>query len=156
MPGNGRPVRKGRRRLILGAAVAIVVLAAFGVTSLRSNAAIDPSKLAAAERGTIARAVVATGKVQPQVKVEVKSKASGIVKHVLADYGDSVKTGQVLVELDKEELQARVREAGAAVLGAQAALERTEVEAQGPDIPFLRSGMERARKLFGEGLIADS
>jgi HlyD family secretion protein len=99
---------------------------------------------------------VATGKIQPQVKVEVKSKASGIVKQILADYGDPVKKGEVLVELDKEELQARVREARATLLGAEAALERTQVEAEAPDLPFLKASMERARKLFGDGLISDS
>ncbi len=156
MPENGRNVRKSRRRLIIGGALAVVVLTLLGFTTFRSNAAIDPSKLAAVERGAIARSVVATGKIQPQVKVEVKSKASGIVKQILADYGDAVKKDQVLVELDKEELQARLREASATLLGAQAALERTRVEAEGPDLPFLKSSMERARKLFGEGLVPDS
>jgi HlyD family secretion protein len=95
--------------------------------------------------------------------VEIKSKASGIVKSLLVDYGDSVKRGQVLAELDKEELQARVREARALLMAAQAAeqasqaaYERNQVEAEGPDVPFLKSGLERAQQLHGEGLIAKS
>jgi len=156
MAENARNGRKSRRRLIFGSALAVVILAALGLSTLRSNAAIDSSKLATVERGSIARSVVATGKIQPQVKVEVKSKASGIVKQILADYGDPVKKGEVLVELDKEELQARVREARATLLGAEAALERTQVEAEAPDLPFLKASMERARKLFGDGLISDS
>jgi HlyD family secretion protein len=83
------------------------------------------------------------------------------VKQIFADYGDHVKTGQVLVELDKEELQARVREARANLLAAQASAEaaqatheRNKVEAEGPDIPYLKSDMERARQLHAEGLIA--
>jgi HlyD family secretion protein len=67
-----------------------------------------------------------------------------------------VKKDQVLVVLDKEELEARVREARATLLSAQAALERTQVEALGPDLPFLKASMERARKLFTEGLLSDS
>jgi HlyD family secretion protein len=74
-----------------------------------------------------------------------------------------VKQGQVLAELDKEELQAQVREATATQLAAQAneesakaALERNKVEAEGPDLPFLKLGMERARKLNAQGLIAPS
>jgi HlyD family secretion protein len=62
----------------------------------------------------------------------------------------------VLVELDKEELQARVREARATLLSAQAALERTQVEAEGTDLPFLKSAADRARKLYEDGLIATS
>jgi len=147
--------RSRRRRILLGVAAVVVVLAAVGfVSASRSKGEIDPSKLATVERGDIARAVVATGKIQPLTKVEVKSKASGIVKKIYFDYGDHVREGQILVELDKEELQARVREAGAALLSAQAALERTKVEAQGPDIPYLKAAVDRARNLFQQGLIA--
>ena len=101
MPESGKNPRRSRRRLIFGGVLAVVLIAVVGLTTLRSNAAIDPSKLAAVDRGSIARSVVATGKIQPQVKVEVKSKASGIVKQILADYGDLVKEGQVLARLER-------------------------------------------------------
>jgi HlyD family secretion protein len=149
--------RRRRRRMIIGAGLLVALLAGFGLTSVfGSKKPLDPEKLAKVESGDIARSVVATGKIQPATKVEIKSKASGIVKQLLVDYGDHIKKDQVLVELDKEELQARLREAEATVLSTKAALERTRVEAEGPDLPFLKSAMERARKLFAEGLIADS
>lgn len=161
MANNHKNNRK-RRRWIIGVISGGGLVAVLGAAlALRSNHEIDPSKLARVERGDIARSVVATGKIEPLAKVEVKSKASGIVKQILVDYGDRVKTGQVLVELDKEELQARVRESRASLMAAQAAreaaqaaYERNQVEAEGPDLPFLQSGMERARQLYGEGLIA--
>ena len=152
---NNRP--KSKRRLILwGGSALVVVLAATGVAATRPNRTIEASKLATLEKGDIAKSVVATGKIEPLAKVQVKSKASGIVKKLLADYGEVVKEGQILVELDKEELQARVREASAMLLSAQADLERTRVEAEGPDLPFLKAAADRARKLFDEGLIATS
>jgi HlyD family secretion protein len=49
-----------------------------------------------------------------------------------------------------------VREAKATLLAAQANLERTKVEAEGPDLPFLKAAMERARRLHHQGLIATS
>src|SRR4030081_3167705 len=151
---NGSARKKSRRRIYMGAGVGIVVLAVVGIVfAARSKTEIDPSKLATAEKGDIARSVVATGKIQPLSKVEVKSKASGIVKKLYADYGDNVRQGQVLVELDKEELQARVREARAQLLSARAALERTRAEAQGTDLPFLKSAAERAQNLYKQGLI---
>ena len=154
---NGNDRRKRRRRLLIGSGAFVVLLVVAGlVTASRSKAEVDPSKLATVEKGDIARSVVATGKIQPLTKVEVKSKASGIVKRILADYGDPVKEGQILVELDKEELQARVREAQATLLSAQAALERSQVEAQGTDLPFLKSAAERAHSLFKQGLISPS
>jgi HlyD family secretion protein len=148
---------RGRKRLWLGAGAAVLlVFGLMGAAAMRPTKTLDPSKLATIEKGDIAKSVVATGKIEPLAKVQVKSKASGIVKKLLADYGDVVKEGQVLVELDKEELQARVREANATRLSAQADLERTQIEAEGPDLPFLKLAVERARKLYGDGLISTS
>jgi HlyD family secretion protein len=162
MARNGRNGRKKRRWIWLSVLVFALMGVGAGVrAALKPDRSIDPSKLVPIERGDIARSVVATGKIEPRAKVEVKSKASGIVKRIFLDYGDWVKAGQVLVELDKEELEARVREAKATLLAAEAAeqaaqasYERNKVEAEGPDLPFLKTGMERARKLHQDGLIA--
>ncbi len=162
--GNGKN-RRWRRRLIwMGVSAAVLVGAFFGVKgALRPDNKIDAAKLSDVTRGDIARSVVATGKIEPKTKVEVKSKASGIVQRILVDYGDWVKQGQVLVELDKEEAQARVREARATLLAAQASeeaskatYERNKVEAEAPDLPFLKLSMERALNLHKQGLIAKS
>jgi HlyD family secretion protein len=165
MASNGKNGKKGRlrRRLIWTGVLTILLAGAFfGVkAAFKPDYSIDASKLAEVTQGNIARSVVATGKIQPRSKVEVKSKASGIVQKILTDYGDWVKQGQVLVELDKEELRAQVREATAGLTAAQAAEEsakaaheRNQVDAQGPDLPFLKASMERARNLHSEGLIA--
>jgi len=152
---------KRKKWYVLATVGIIVVGGGFGIAAaLRPNTAIDPSKLADVTRGDLARSVVATGKIEPLAKVEVKSKASGIVEKILADYGDHVKAGQVLVELDKEQLRARVAEARAnlqaaqaAVESAQATYERNKVDAEEPDLPFLKSTVDRDRKLAAEGLI---
>jgi HlyD family secretion protein len=151
-------VRRSRKRRVLAlSAAGLVILVGIVVAATsRSGQEVDPSKLAAVERGDLARSVVATGKIQPRAKVEVKSKASGIVQKLLVDYGDAVRTGQVLVELDKEILEAQVREAQANVHSAEAAYERNKIEAQGPDLPFLKLALERAQKLHQDGLISPS
>src|SRR3989442_7233804 len=123
--GNGKNGKKRRRR-ILWAAIAVVVLGGggYGVkAALSPSRTIDPSKLASVERGDLAREVVATGKIQPLSKVEVKSKASGIVKKLYVDYGDRVKQGQLLAELDKVQLQAAERAYSANLQAAVASLE---------------------------------
>jgi HlyD family secretion protein len=159
MAANGKK-SKSRKWIWLGVVVLALAGAGFALrAALKPNYKVDPSKLAAIERGSIARSVVATGKIEPRSTVEVKSKASGIVKKLYVDYGDVVRQGQVMAELDKEELEARVRELRANLQAAQAAeeaalaaLERNKVEAEGPDIPFLKSNMERARQMFKEGI----
>src|ERR1700680_4223574 len=154
---NGKNGKKRRKRIIWAVIMLTVVCGGgYGVmAALRPNRTIDPSKLANVERGDLARVVVATGKIQPLSKIEVKSKASGIVKKILVDYGDRVKQGQVLAELDKVQLEAAERAshanlqaAEAALDSAKATLERNKVDAEGPDVPFLKLNMARAQQMF--------
>lgn len=119
MENNSNSGRRRWRWILAGVAASVLVMVIVGVrAALRPNHVIDPSKLAVVEKGDIARSVVATGKIEPLAKVEVKSKASGIVQKIYVDYGDRVKQGQVLVELDREDLQAHVREGRATLLAA--------------------------------------
>lgn len=154
--------KRSRKMWLIGGA--LFVLAGLGVTGFvvmsRPKNEIDASRLAAAERGNITRSVVATGKVEPIAKVEIKSKANGIIKELKVQIGDFVQAGQVLAELDKENLEARVREAKAAFIGAesnlkaaQAQLEKNKVEAEGPDVPFAKRNFERAEKLLKDGVL---
>ncbi len=143
----------------------IVLLIAIGVfAATRGGTKIDPTKLAKVEKGDLAKSVVATGKVTPITKVEVKSKASGIVKKLLVDYGDHVKKGQLLAQLDKVEIEAQVAQSRAALDAAEANLnssqadyERAKVDAEGPDVPLAEarlrpgSGHGEGRRGFGLG-----
>ena len=165
MNGNGNNKKKRRRLFIYaGIGLALVLLIAIGVfAATRGGTKIDPSKLAKVEKGDLAKSVVATGKVTPIIKVEVKSKASGIVKKLLVDYGDRVKKGQLLAELDKEEIAARVAQAKAqmeasqaSARGTEADLERAKVDAEGPDVPMLKRAYERAQGMAKEGVVSAS
>lgn len=158
--------RSGKRKLVWAVLVGTPVLGAalFSLKAISSKVPkIPPEKLAKAERTNLARSVVATGKVEPVTKVEIKSKASGIIQSLPVNVGDTVTRGQVICELDKNDLKPRVREAQAAldvaessVKTAMAEHERYKVEAAGPDLPFLERDRERARKLFAERLLAQS
>jgi HlyD family secretion protein len=71
--------------------------------------------------------------------------------------------GQVLAELDKENLTARLREARANLQAAEASheaavaqLKKNEIEAEAPDVGFARRSYERAQQLFGQKLVSQS
>ena len=163
--GNGKS-KKRRKRIIIWSSVAVVFVALVvtGVLIASSGGTkIDASKLAKVERGDLAKSVVATGKIEPITKVEVKSKASGIVKKLYVDYGDHVKKGQVLAELDRDEIQARVDQARAqleastaSLNGTRADLVRARVDAEGPDVPLLKRAYERAQGMAKEGVVSAS
>jgi HlyD family secretion protein len=163
--GNGNGKKKKRKRLLYaGGSLLALVLIVLGVTAAtRGGTKIDPTKLAKVERGDLAKSVVATGKVEPITKVEIKSKASGIVKKLLVDAGDRVKKGQVLCELDRDEIEAQVNSARAQLLASQAAergagadLARAKVDAEGPDVPLLKRAYDRAMRMAKEGVVSQS
>jgi HlyD family secretion protein len=141
--------------VILGAV--IIVIGAGSTAVLKKPKPIAPEKIVTAERGDIARSVVARGKIEPLSKVEVKSKANGIIKALLVDVGDTVKEGQILAELDKEDLQAQVRGAKASLEAEEANLQaaiaaeaKARIEATNPELDFARRDYERAQGLFKE------
>src|ERR687892_4337 len=117
-------MRKSRKWALLAAVVGVLAGGLWGVVGLNGAAPpIDPSKIAVVERGTMTRSVVATGKVEPITKVEIKSKANGIIERLLVEVDTVVQPGQVLAQLDKENLTARLREARANLQAADAARE---------------------------------
>lgn len=138
---------------------AFVTLKAVGHTPAK----IDAEKIAKVERMDLARSVVATGKIQPVREVEIKSKASGIIQSLPVNFGDYVHKGQVICELDKNDIQPQLDEQRAALAvalaqeqSAKADYEKYKVDAEGPDVPFLKSDRDRAQKLFAAGLVAQN
>jgi HlyD family secretion protein len=157
--------RKGRKFLWI--VVVLTVLGAGGFLGMKAigkkPAKIEPEKLAKVERVDLARSVVATGKIQPVTQVEIKSKASGIIQKLPVEVGDVVHKGQVLCELDQNDLlpalrqqQAALHVAEANLRSAQADYDRYKVDAKGADVPFLKRDMDRARSMFTSGLIAQN
>jgi HlyD family secretion protein len=156
-----RPKKLG----VAGAVVSVLILAAaWGYSAFAGGSGpIDPTRIATVEVGTMLRSVVATGRIEPITKVEIKSKANGIIETLLVDVDSPVMPGQVLAELDKENLNARLREARANLQAAAAAeeaavaqLRKNEIEAEAPDVAFARRNHARAEQLFGQKLVSQS
>ena len=125
---NGKNNKKKRWIITTVVVVGVLLLIVVAVAATRGGTKIDPAKLAKVDRGDLTRSVVATGKVTPITKVEIKSKASGIVKKLYVDANDHVKQGQVLAELDRVEIEAQVNSARAQLLSSQANLKSAEAD----------------------------
>jgi HlyD family secretion protein len=156
--------RKNKRKLWLwsglAALIAIVVLAV-AVTAHGNTTKFEPSQLAKAENGDIARSVVATGKVQPITKVEVKSKASGIVTNLNVDINDRVHTGQTLAQLDQIEIFAQVAAQKATLAAAEsnaraaaASIDYDKVNAEAPDLPMYKHTYDRNLEMSKDGVVS--
>jgi HlyD family secretion protein len=155
--------RKSRKFWIwMGIGGALVLLVAgLGLAKLVKGTTIDPNKLGKVTRGDVARSVVATGKIQPITKVEVKSKASGIVEKLYVDINNVVKKGQQLAQLDQEEIQAQVAAQRAQLASAeanvstlQANIEQDKVNAAAPDLPMYKATLDRSLEMQKEGIVS--
>ena len=156
--------RKNKRRFWIWAGVVVVLIAAvLGITvAAKGNSAkIEPSQLAKVEKGDIARSVVATGKVQPITKVEVKSKASGIVTRLDVDINQHVKQGQNLAQLDQAEIIAQVNAQKAQLAAAEsnaraaeAAIKYDNVNAEAPDLPMYEHTYKRNLEMSKDGVVS--
>ena len=155
--------RKSRRFWIWVSIGVLLLLAGAGVdlARLAKGTRIDANRIAKVTRGDVARSVVATGKIQPITKVEVKSKASGIVEKLYVDINNVVHKGQELAQLDQQEILAQV-EAQRAQLGAaeanvgtyEANIEQDKVNAAAPDLPMYKLTLERNQEMAKEGIVS--
>lgn len=141
--------------------VLVVLLGAFGLARLVKGTTLDPNKLAKVTKGDVARSVVATGKIQPITKVEVKSKASGIVEKLYVDINRVVKKGEPLAQLDQEEILAQVSAQRAQLASAEAnvstleaAIEQDKVNAAAPDLPMYKASLDRYKEMQKEGVVS--
>jgi HlyD family secretion protein len=141
--------------------VVVVLAAALGLARLVKGTTLDPNKLGKVTKGDVARSVVATGKIQPITKVEVKSKASGIVEKLYVDINNVVKKGQPLAQLDQEEIQAQVSaqraqlaSTEANVTTLEASIEQDKVNAAAPDLPMYKASLDRYREMQKEGVVS--
>src|SRR6516165_53961 len=155
--------RKGKKIWIWVASVVLLLMVVLGVAAARlvRTTNIDPNRISKVQRGDVARSVVATGKIQPITKVEVKSKASGIVEKLFVDINNKVHKGQPLAQLDQQEILAQV-EAQRAQLAAteanvgtfEANIEQDKVNAAAPDLPMYKATLDRNQQMAKEGIVS--
>jgi len=155
--------RKSKKIWIWIGSIMLLVIVVIGVGAARlvRSTNIDPNRIAKVQRGDVARSVVATGKIQPITKVEVKSKASGIVEKLYVDINNKVHKGQPLAQLDQQEIQAQVEAQRAQLAAAEANvatfeanIEQDKVNASAPDLPMYKATLERNQKMAKDGIVS--
>lgn len=129
--------KSAKTRLIAASAATLLVGAsAFGAYRYQQSKTAAPAEpVVEVTRGSLTETASASGKVEPHVQVEVKSRGSGQVIEVLVKEGDQVKPGQLLVRLDPTDAQRNLAEAKvsrdrvrAEVAAAEASLAVAELE----------------------------
>lgn len=143
--------RRGRKGRVVVIALAVVV-AVSGLVfwKVRGQATEAPNyRTVEATVGDMKLTVTATGTLQGVDTVEVGTEVSGKVVEVLVDFNERVRKGQVLARLDPEQLDARLEEAGAQLIAAQASVRNAEASEREANVK-----LERTERLVDRGLLA--
>jgi RND family efflux transporter MFP subunit len=136
-PPPGGKVARAVTLLLIVLVVALVVI--WGISSRRqANAQLsqETSELAVTtvsvihpKLGAPQQEIVIPGDMQPYTDAPIFARTSGYLKKWYADIGASVKTGQLLVEIDSPEVDQQLQQARADLATTQANLSLAEITA---------------------------
>ncbi|MBC7186868.1 MAG: efflux RND transporter periplasmic adaptor subunit [Calditrichaeota bacterium] len=123
---------------LVGLAVVIALAVILGSQSAKKKAL--EVTVAPVKRGTITQIVSGSGKVQPELKVNIAAHVAGKIVELPVREGQQVRRGQLLVRLEREQYEAAVERARSTLKSARANLTKTRAE------------YERAKELYAQKL----
>jgi HlyD family secretion protein len=153
------------------ALVGVLALAAAGCSKSQTAQAskrdgdAKPVEAAVVQKDSVRRAVDVVGTLAAVDQVTISSEADGNVRGILADLGDRVSSGQILIQLDSEKQQYSLEQQQAALARALAQygapdpqhlpdIEQTpDVQKANADLVQATRGFDRANELFKRTLI---
>ena len=156
MKSKKRTVRLGG---ILLAGI-IVVCVAFGVKNLlqlykhetqaENRRQRVPAEIFTVRERPFIRQLSQTGSILPKETVHVFSKVPGkIIRRIAVEKGDPVQKGDIVVQLERESIEASIQEARASLNASRAQLQRIEARIQ-----VLKKDARRLENLFQEKAVA--
>lgn len=143
--GHRHGQRRGAARFTLACALAF----ACGCAKKPAEQKAPEPEPVRVSRGNLRQQIESTGKVVPELEVEIKSKASGQVVLLPRDVSDPVRKGDLLAELDPVDEERRVKQNKVAVLASQASLHRAQARTR-----EAATKLQRAKTLAAKDLVS--
>lgn len=128
--------------LPVAAGILIIVLIAANLLKKR-EAAVDVNAVEV-HRGRLVQTVPGTGRVYPEVQVDISANVAGEITGIYVEEGDRVKRGDLLVTLDRQRYEAAVEQAQSSLKSAEAALDKA------------RSELRRVEELYQRGMSSNA
>jgi HlyD family secretion protein len=134
-------MNKGLLVLLIIGSLAVIVAVAMNFKEEDDSIAIN---MQVASRGEIVEKVNGVGKIEPDLQVQISAKVAGEIVRMPVEEGDSVRAGQFLLQLEREQYEAALEQSRSTLKGARATLKKTEMT------------WERVQQLAGENLASDA
>ncbi len=101
-------------------------------------------------QGDVVEIVSATGTLQPDRMVVVGSKVSGVIEQLNADFNQVVRAGQVLAQINTDQLQTQVE-----IQKANIARQEVDLENQRVQLADSKANLARTEKLYAAKLVTE-
>lgn len=133
-----------KRKVVVITSLAAVAVVAIGLSLTREKGKQALSlEVSAVSSGTMISTVTATGTVQPIDQVDVGTQVSGVINNVYVDFNSQVKRGELLAEIDKSTLSAKLLQTKASLASAQ------------NEFTYQEQNYNRTKRLFETGMVSD-
>lgn len=115
-----------------------------------------PVVVSMVKKGTVSRTLRFVGTFRADNSVEVFSKIAGRVKKVMVEEGDTVNRGQLLVQLEDDEIKAQLQQARAALQVAKAQLQQARAgygltsSSTGIQVRIAKRGLQQSEKMVAQ------
>jgi HlyD family secretion protein len=128
-PGKVSPLpapksRSNRRRYFLAGILLVLLIAGGAAWWIASPGGAVHYTAVPVTRGAVARAVTATGTINPVLTIIVGTAVSGVIRELSCDYNTKVTKGQICAKIDPRPFQATVDQYKANLAVAKAQLEK--------------------------------
>ena len=128
----------------------LVVLALIIWASLRDSGPRGTEvEVQAAEIRTVSSRVKATGEITPEKRVDISAKVVGEIINLPVVEGQTVRTGQLLLEIERDLYESARNQARAALRQAEVSVRRQEVQ-----LANAKLNMRRTKELIADGLVS--
>ena len=138
------------KKLLIAAAIAVVVIGVPIINSLTGGQDKKQVDISAVEKRTIEASILASGTLTHEEEVRLTSEEIGKVKNLYVEEGDTVKKGQLVLEIDAEDHIAAMEQSTAAVRMQEIAIERARLRVEN-----LERQVKRNQAVFDKGLLEE-
>jgi HlyD family secretion protein len=117
-----------KRIVIIGSVVVVLVIVglSIGLTTRGNNRDMVTQKAEVVKRGDFVVKINSSGNLESLLSVEVKSNVEGEIEKLYVEDGDYVEAGQILLQIDDEQIREEMKQAEANVSASQAQLEQAK------------------------------
>lgn len=144
--------KRSRKKLIVFIVI-VVVVGGLITASIINKKRVKPIPISTekVEKRNITQLVTATGKIQPEVLVNISPEVSGEIIELPVKEGQIVHKGELLLRIKPDTYRAQVEEQEAALSGARSASEEKRTQLEKTRVDY-----ERAQNLFKQRLLPES